>query len=108
MSTGPIGIVSSAAGAPGAARQSDNEKAKADRAQQSARADQDRFALRRDETVDETQLGQGAVSDRDADGRLLSPPERQKNEDAEPDDSERITSPPPAEDGPGSNLDLMA
>lgn len=108
MSTGPIGIAGSAAGVPAATRQNDAEKAKADRAEQSARSERDRFSERRDETVDEAQLGQGQVSDRDADGRLLDPPARAEHEDPEADDESDTPPPPASEEGRGSNLDLLA
>lgn len=109
MSTGPIGIAGSAAGVPSASRQNDAEKAKADRAQQSAQAQRDRFSERRDEIVDEAQLGRGQVSDRDADGRLLSSSPREAQDDSDADDeSDPSPSPSPSEDDRGSNLDLLA
>lgn len=108
MSTGPIGIAGSAAGVPSATRGGDAEKVKADRADQSARAERERFAARREETVDETDLGHIQVSDRDADGRLPDPPARRANDDAEADEDPAAPSSADADGESGSNLDVLA
>jgi len=79
MSSDPIGMAGSAAGVPAASRQCDADKVKADAARQSREAERARFALGREQAVDETDLDRRRVADGPGNGPaayIPNPPAR--------------------------------
>ena len=112
MGTGPLGGASSAAGVPAAGQQANTDNSQVERARQSARAERDRFAQRREEEVDDTEQDQSRIGERSGDGQNPYTPTRQRgaaaDESEEQSDNPAETPTPDASDERGHNVDLSA